>query len=101
VTLSYKATKRGFSLDLNVVAQHVGKRQAMFVYDIKLVTTSTGATTPGSRGKALLGMSALVQNWDQRVSEVGPGLPARRLFFTGFDASLFKATETVTTAPTR
>jgi hypothetical protein len=38
-------------------------------------------------------MSAPLQFWDQRVSEVGSGLQARRLFFTGFDASLGKATE--------
>ena len=38
-------------------------------------------------------MSAPVQFWDERVREVGPGLQARRLFFTSFDASLAKATE--------
>jgi hypothetical protein len=46
-----------------------------------------------SRGKALLGMSAPLNMWNQRVREVGPGLQARRLFFTSFDASLSKATE--------
>jgi hypothetical protein len=50
VTLSYQATKRGSSLDLNVLARHVGKCQAMFVDDIKLVATSGGETTPGSAG---------------------------------------------------
>jgi hypothetical protein len=39
-------------------------------------------------------MSAPLQFWDQRVSEVGSGLEARRLFFTNFDASLSKATDT-------
>jgi hypothetical protein len=38
--------------------------------------------------KALLGMSSPNDLWDQRVSEVGSGLQARRLFFTGFDASI-------------
>jgi hypothetical protein len=47
-----------------------------------------------STGKALLGMSAPLNMWNQRVREVGPGLQARRLFFTGFDASLSKATDT-------
>lgn len=92
VTLSYQATRRGSALDLNVVAKHVGKHQALFVDDIKLVTTASGAT-PRS-GKALLGMSAPLQYWNQRVSEVGSGLQARRLFFNSFDASLSKATDT-------
>ena len=48
---------------------------------------------PASGGKALLGMSAPAQYWDQRVKEVGSGLQARRLFFTSFDASLSKATQ--------
>ena len=39
-------------------------------------------------------MSAPVQFWDQRVSEVGAGLTARRLFFTSFGQSLTKATDT-------
>jgi hypothetical protein len=38
-------------------------------------------------------MSAPVDLWDQRVSEVGTGLQARRLFFTSFDATLGKASE--------
>jgi hypothetical protein len=42
-------------------------------------------------GTALLGMSAPLQFWNERVSEVGPGLQARRLFFTSFDASISKA----------
>ena len=46
-----------------------------------------------SRGKALLGMSAPLNMWNQRVREVGPGLQARRLFFTSFDASLSKAAD--------
>jgi hypothetical protein len=46
-----------------------------------------------STGKALLGMSAPLNMWDQRVREVGPGLQARRLFFTSFDASLNKAAD--------
>jgi hypothetical protein len=32
--------------------------------------------------------------WSERVREVGPGLQARRLYFTSFDASLSKATDT-------
>ena len=47
-----------------------------------------------SSGKALLGMSAPLQFWNKRVSEVGAGLQARRLFFTSFDASLSKAQDT-------
>jgi hypothetical protein len=47
-----------------------------------------------STGKALLGMSAPLNMWNTRVREVGPGLQARRLFFTSFDASLSKATDT-------
>jgi hypothetical protein len=42
--------------------------------------------------KALLGMSAPNSLWSQRVSEVGTGLKARRLFFSGFAASLSLAT---------
>jgi hypothetical protein len=40
-----------------------------------------------------LGMSAPDNLWAQRVSEVGAGLEARRLFFTGFTASISKANE--------
>jgi hypothetical protein len=36
----------------------------------------------------MLGMSAPNALWSQRVSEVGPGLEARRLFFTGFTANI-------------
>jgi hypothetical protein len=93
VTLSYKVTRGGASLDLNVVARHVGTDQALLVDDIRLVTTSSGAGPRAHSGKALLGMSAPLQFWDQRVSEVGSGLQARRLFFTSFGASLGKATE--------
>jgi hypothetical protein len=93
VTLSYKVTRNGSSLDLNVVAQHVGRHQALRVDDISLKVTSSPAGQGGSGGKALLGMSAPLQFWDQRVSEVGSGLQARRLFFTSFGASLGKATE--------
>jgi hypothetical protein len=57
-------------------------------------TPTPTPTATASGAKALLGMSAPVTFWDQRVSEVGPGLQARRLFFTGFDASLGKATDT-------
>jgi hypothetical protein len=39
-------------------------------------------------------MSAPLNMWAERVREVGPGLEARRLFFTSFDASLSKAAET-------
>jgi hypothetical protein len=56
-------------------------------------TAKPPPTKPRSGGKALLGMSAPVQYWDQRVKEVGSGLQARRLFFTSFDASLSKATQ--------
>lgn len=38
--------------------------------------------------RPLLGMSAPDSLWDQRVKEVGPGLQARRLFYTSFTASL-------------
>lgn len=44
---------------------------------------------------ALLGMSAPVSEWDTRVKEVGPGLQARRLFYTSFTASLSNATAAV------
>lgn len=66
------------------------------------ITPSSGAAFSASanytRGtvaatKALLGMSAPANLWDQRVREVGPGLQARRIFLTGFDASLAKAQE--------
>ena len=59
-------------------------------------TKSATATKPpaASSGKALLGMSAPLQFWNKRVSEVGSGLQARRLFFTSFDASLGKAQDT-------
>jgi hypothetical protein len=90
VTLSYKVTKNGSSLDLNVVARHVGRHQALRVDDVKLKVTSMPAgpdhLTPG--GKAMLGMSSPAQFWDTRVSEVGSGLQARRIFLNGFDASL-------------
>ena len=92
VTLSYKVTRNG-SLDLNVLATHVGRHQALRVDSVRLKITSNPPSSGGSAGKALLGMSAPLQFWDQRVSEVGSGLQARRLFFTGFDASLSKATE--------
>ena len=49
------------------------------------VTVKTVVVPPT---KALLGMSSPNNLWDQRVSEVGSGLQARRLFFTGFDASI-------------
>lgn len=49
---------------------------------------TSAAATP----KALLGMSAPNALWSQRVSEVGAGLQARRLFFSGFTASLSLAT---------
>jgi hypothetical protein len=92
VTLSYKVTRNG-SLDLNVVGRSVGRHQALRVDGIHLKVTSKpgGGGAPGS--KALLGMSAPVQFWDKRVSEVGSGLQARRLFFTSFGASLSKASE--------
>ena len=54
--------------------------------------TTTPTTTPAS-GKAMLGMSAPNQLWDQRVSEVGSGLEARRLFFLDFAAGMGKAQE--------
>jgi hypothetical protein len=62
-------------------------------------TTPAPTTVPPSSPapvapKALLGMSAPLQFWDARVSEVGAGLQARRLFFTGFDASISKAQAT-------
>jgi hypothetical protein len=38
-------------------------------------------------------MSSPTQYWDQRVSEVGPGLQARRIFLLDFGASLSKASE--------
>jgi hypothetical protein len=39
-------------------------------------------------GKALLGMSSPAGVWAARVKDVGPGLQARRLFYTSFTASL-------------
>ncbi len=39
-------------------------------------------------------MSAPLQFWNKRVSEVGSGLEGRRLFFTSLDASLSKAQDT-------
>jgi hypothetical protein len=39
----------------------------------------------------MLGMSAPNQLWDQRVSEVGAGLEARRLFFLDFGSSISMA----------
>ena len=42
--------------------------------------------------KALLGMSAPAGTWSQRVSEVGPGLQARRIFVGSFTGSLSLAT---------
>ena len=60
VTLSYKVTRNGSSLDLNVVARHVVRGQALRVDDVKLKVTSSPAggdhLTPG--GQALLGMSS-------------------------------------------
>jgi hypothetical protein len=50
---------------------------------------STAAATPG---RALLGMSAPNNLWSQRVSEVGAGLQARRIFLSSFTASLSLAT---------
>ena len=57
--------------------------------------TSPPPTTPPTNpsAKALLGMSAPDNLWAARVSEVGSGLEARRLFFTGFGANISKAQE--------
>jgi hypothetical protein len=41
VTLSYKVTRGGAALDLNVVGRHLGSRQALMVDDIRLVKTSS------------------------------------------------------------
>jgi hypothetical protein len=49
-------------------------------------------TTSGHTPKALLGMSAPNNLWSQRVTDVGAGLKARRLFFADFGASLSLAT---------
>jgi hypothetical protein len=54
--------------------------------------TPAPPTPPAAEAsKTLLGMSAPDNLWAQRVSEVGPGLQARRLFFTSFTASIDKA----------
>jgi hypothetical protein len=91
VTLSYKVT-RGSSLDLNVVARSVGKHQALRVDGVRLKVTSRPAGHLPSGGRALLGMSAPSGLWSQRVSEVGAGLQARRIFLSSFTASLSLAT---------
>jgi hypothetical protein len=52
-------------------------------------TKKPAAATPG---RALLGMSAPNGLWSQRVSEVGAGLQARRIFLSSFTASLSLAT---------
>ena len=52
----------------------------------------SGTTASASSPKALLGMSAPSSLWSQRVSEVGAGLQARRLFFADFTSSLSMAT---------
>lgn len=84
----------------------VGSGNGQFVV-MATITPSTGAAfsarasyargtvtpPPPPAKKALLGMSAPADLWDQRVREVGPGLQARRIFLTGFDASLSKAQE--------
>jgi hypothetical protein len=51
-------------------------------------TTSKAEPAAAATGKAMLGMSAPAALWDQRVKEVGPGLQARRIFLTSFDAGL-------------
>jgi hypothetical protein len=57
-------------------------------------TSNKGATSQSAvlPNKALLGMSAPVGTWDQRVKEVGPGLQARRIFVSSFTGSLSLAT---------
>jgi hypothetical protein len=54
---------------------------------VAALTSGVVAMTPASAatpGRALLGMSSPSNLWNQRVSEVGPGLQARRIFATGF-----------------
>lgn len=57
-----------------------------------LLSPPQQGNTATSPTKALLGMSAPNNLWKQRLSEVGPGLEARRIFFVGFTANLALAT---------
>ena len=57
-----------------------------------IVTVKRPTAAPASH-KAMLGMSAPNPLWAQRVSEVGSGLEARRLFFLDFAAGMGKAQE--------
>ncbi len=59
-------------------------------------TPTETVTPPPATGKALLGMSAPADLWDQRVSEVqakGGKLQARRIFVGSFDGGLGLATQ--------
>ena len=88
-----------------VVAAALSAALVLSVAAIEFSGTTASAATKSSRSvaapaaaavvtpKALLGMSSPADLWDKRVSEVGSGLQARRLFFTGFDASLNLATK--------
>ena len=88
-----------------VVAAALSAALVLSVAAIEFSGTTASAATQSSRSvaapaaaavvtpKALLGMSSPADLWDKRVSEVGTGLQARRLFFTGFDASLSLATK--------
>jgi hypothetical protein len=50
--------------------------------------SAKAAPTPAQSAKALLGMSAPANVWDQRVKEVGVGLQARRIFLNSLTASM-------------
>jgi hypothetical protein len=66
---------------------------AVAATDTHQTTTKAAAkTSAAATPKALLGMSSPNNLWSQRVSEVGSGLQARRLFFSSFTASLSLAT---------
>jgi hypothetical protein len=93
-----KTSDNGQTMTFTAVA---GSRGGQF--EVKAtITRSSGGTLTASdtysigvvqTRKALLGMSAPANLWDQRVQEVGPGLQARRIFLSDFGASLSKAQE--------
>lgn len=60
--------------------------------DVKQNPNAVKSAAAAAGPKALLGMSAPAASWSQRVSEVGPGLEARRVFFSSFTASISLAT---------
>jgi hypothetical protein len=81
-----------------------GSKTGQFKVTATITPSNGGATISASASytlgtvvvptkKALLGMSAPANLWDQRVAEVGPGLQARRIFLSSFTASLGTAQE--------